>query len=50
MYAIIDFAGKQFRVEEGDLIKVPCIDGEVGSKVTIDKILYLSIRVKIIRY
>ena len=29
-------------IEEGDLIKVPCIDGEVGSKVTIDKILYLD--------
>ena len=42
MYALIEFAGKQFRVTEGDSIKVPYIDGKVGSKVTIDKILYLD--------
>ena len=42
MYALIEFAGKQFRVEEGDSIKVPYIDDKVGSKVTIDKILYLD--------
>ena len=42
MYALIEFAGKQFRVEEGDSIKVPFIDDKVGSKVTIDKILYLD--------
>ena len=42
MYALIEFAGKQFKVEEGSSIKVPYIDGKVGSKVTIDKILYLD--------
>ncbi len=42
MYALIEFAGKQFRVEEGDSIKVPFVDGKVGSKVAIDKILYLD--------
>ena len=42
MYALIEFAGKQFRVEEGDSIKVPYVDGKVGSKVTIDKILYMD--------
>ena len=42
MYALIEFAGKQFRVEEGDSIKVPYIDDKVGSKVTIDKILYMD--------
>jgi len=42
MYALIEFAGKQFRVEEGDSIKVPSIDGKVGSKVIIDKILYMD--------
>ena len=30
MYALIEFAGKQFRVEEGDSIKVPYIDGKVA--------------------
>ena len=42
MYALIEFAGKQFRVEEGNSIKVPYIDGKVGSKITIDKILYMD--------
>ena len=42
MYALIEFAGKQFRVEEGASIKVPYIDGKIGSKVTIDKILYMD--------
>ncbi|SVB17305.1 uncharacterized protein METZ01_LOCUS170159 [marine metagenome] len=42
MYALIEFAGKQFRVEEGDSIMVPYIGGKVGSKVLIDKILYMD--------
>ena len=42
MYALIEFAGKQFRVEEGSSIKVPYIQGKVGNKVTIDKILYMD--------
>ena len=42
MYALIEFAGKQFKIEEGDSIKVPYVDGKVGSKVTIDKILYMD--------
>ena len=42
MYALIEFAGKQFRVEEGESIKVPYIDGKIGSKISIDKILYLD--------
>ena len=42
MYALIEFAGKQFKVEEGGSIKVPYIDGKVGSKVIIDKILYMD--------
>ena len=42
MYALIEFAGKQFRVEEGSTIKVPYIDDKVGSKVSLDKILYMD--------
>ena len=42
MYALIEFAGKQYNVEEGNSIKVPYIDEKVGSKVIIDKILYLD--------
>ena len=42
MYALIEFAGKQYKVEEGTSIKVPYVNGKVGSKVTIDKILYMD--------
>ena len=42
MYALIEFAGKQYKVEENSSIKVPYVDGKVGSKVTIDKILYMD--------
>ena len=42
MYALIEFAGKQFKVEEGSSIQVPRVKGEIGTKVTIDKILYLE--------
>ena len=42
MYALIEFAGKQFKVEEGNSIKVPYVDSSVGSKVVFDKILYID--------
>ena len=42
MYALIEFAGKQFKVEEGSSIKVPYVDGKVGSKVAFDKIIYMD--------
>ena len=42
MYALIEFAGKQFKVEEGSSIKVPYVDGKVGSKVTFEKIIYMD--------
>ena len=42
MYALIEFAGKQFKVEEGSSIKVPYVDGKVGSKVAFEKIIYMD--------
>ncbi len=42
MYALIEFAGKQFKVEEGSSIKVPYVDGKVGSKVDFEKIIYMD--------
>ena len=42
MYALIELAGKQFRVEEGSSIRVPHVEGKVGSKVTIENILYMD--------
>ena len=42
MYALIEFAGKQFKVEEGAQIKVPYLTEKIGSKVSLDKILYFD--------
>ena len=42
MYALIEFAGKQYQVEEGSSIKLPRVQGKVGTKVTFDKILYID--------
>ena len=42
MYAIVDSGGKQYKVEEGDLLKVEKLAGEMGDKVSFDKILMFS--------
>ncbi|MDL2207583.1 50S ribosomal protein L21 [Desulfovibrio sp. OttesenSCG-928-M16] len=42
MYAIIETGGKQFRVEEGSRLRVASLDAEVGSEVTLDKVLMLG--------
>ena len=42
MYALIEFAGKQYKVEENRSIQVPHVQGKVGTKVPLDKILYLE--------
>ena len=42
MYAIIETGGKQYRVQEGDVITVEKLDAEVGSTVTFDKVLVMG--------
>lgn len=42
MYAIIETGGKQFRVEEGGKLRVASLAAEVGSEVTLDKVLMLG--------
>jgi len=42
MYAVIDIAGKQFKVSENQKIFVPKLNSEVGSKVEFDKVLLYS--------
>lgn len=41
-YAIFKAAGRQFRVVEGDTLRVPTLEGERGSKVTFDQVLLSS--------
>ncbi|HXY31900.1 MAG TPA: 50S ribosomal protein L21 [Gemmatimonadaceae bacterium] len=38
-YAIIRTGGLQFRVEPGKTVRIPSLDGEVGSRITFDEIL-----------
>ena len=42
MYAIIETGGKQYRVENGDVIYVEKLDAEVESEVTFDKVVAVS--------
>lgn len=41
-YAIFKATGRQFRVEKGDTLRVPTLEGEPGSKVTFDQVLLSS--------
>ena len=42
MFAIINIAGKQFRVEEGDQIKVPHLSIDAGKSLAFDKVLLIN--------
>ena len=42
MYAIIATGGKQYKVSEGDIIKVEKLAGEAGDTVTFDNVLAVS--------
>ena len=42
MYAIIASGGKQYRVKEGDLLRLEKIDGDLGSTVSFDQVLMIS--------
>ena len=41
MYAIVNILGKQFKAEEGKTASVPKLTGEIGDKITFDKILLI---------
>ncbi len=42
MYAIIETGGKQYKVSEGDVIKVEKLDVEPGNPVTFDQVVAIS--------
>ncbi len=41
-YAIIRSGGLQYRVAEGDTVRVPRVKGDVGQELTIDEVLAVS--------
>ncbi|MDA8228158.1 MAG: 50S ribosomal protein L21 [Desulfitobacterium hafniense] len=42
MYAVIETGGKQFRVQQGNVIYVEKLNANVGDTVTIDKVLLVE--------
>ena len=42
MYAVVQTGGKQYRVSEGDTIKVEKLGAEEGASVELDKVLLVS--------
>jgi large subunit ribosomal protein L21 len=42
MYAIVNIAGQQFKIEQGQEIFVHRLDGEEGSKVEFDQVLLVD--------
>ncbi|HUU71770.1 MAG TPA: 50S ribosomal protein L21 [Burkholderiales bacterium] len=42
MYAVIKTGGKQYRVSSGEKLKVEQLAAEVGSQITIDKVLMVA--------
>ena len=41
-HAVIRTGGKQYRVAEGDLLKVEKLEGAAGDKISFDEVLFLG--------
>jgi large subunit ribosomal protein L21 len=42
MLAIIKTGGKQYKVAQGDKIKIEKLEGEAGAKITFEEVLFLG--------
>ncbi len=42
MYAVVDIAGSQYKVREGDNIRVPRLDAEEGASLTLPRVLLVG--------
>lgn len=42
MYAVVSSGGKQYRVQEGEILRIEKIPGDVGAKVSFDQVLMYS--------
>jgi large subunit ribosomal protein L21 len=42
MYAVVATGGKQYKVQEGEILRVEKLTGEVGSQVAFDRVLMFS--------
>jgi len=42
MYAVVATGGKQYKVREGEILRVEKIPGDIGTPVSFDKVLMIS--------
>ena len=42
MYAVVKTGGKQYRVQEGDVLRVEKLAGDVGAEIAFDDVLLFS--------
>lgn len=42
MYAIVETGGKQYKIREGEILRVEKLEGDVGDAVTFDKVLMVG--------
>jgi len=42
MYAVVNTGGKQYKVQQGEILRIEKIPGDVGSSVTFDRVLMFS--------
>jgi len=42
MYGIVEIQGHQYKVSEGDIVDVQKMNSEVGSKIELDKVLFIG--------
>lgn len=42
MYAVVRTGGKQYRVSQGDILKVERLEGEVGDTITLGEVLFIG--------
>ena len=47
MYAVIKTGGKQYRVAEGDVVRIEKLNADIGSEVTFDEVLMVGEGAKI---
>ncbi len=42
MYAVVKTGGKQYRVQEGDILRVEKLPGDIGAEIAFDDVLLFS--------
>ncbi|MCP4634474.1 MAG: 50S ribosomal protein L21 [candidate division Zixibacteria bacterium] len=42
MYAVIESSGMQYKVSEGDTVRVPLMNSKTGDNISLDKVMMIS--------